>query len=86
VHACHVSYLSTELAGCLVGPRISCAARKLARTPRVTKKKRHEATIIVAMACMTIMVEDKGVLMRKLRFREFGVLRCKGSTYELHLR
>jgi len=55
--------------------------------PRLKKKKKgHEATIIVAMACMTIMVEDKRVLMRKLRFREFGVLRCKGSTYELHLR
>jgi hypothetical protein len=82
-----VSYLSTGLAGYLVGPEISCGARKLARTPQVKKKKKgHESTIIVAMACMTIMVEDKRVLMRKLRFREFGVLRCKGSTYELHLR
>jgi hypothetical protein len=82
-----VSYLSTGLAGYLVGPGISCGARKLARTPQVKKKKKgHESTIIVAMACMTIMVEDKRVLMRKLRFREFGVLRCKGSTYELHLR
>jgi len=34
-----VSYLSTGLAGCSVGPWISCGARKLARTPRVTKKK-----------------------------------------------
>jgi len=34
-----VSYLPTGLAGCSVGPGISCGARKLARTPRVTKKK-----------------------------------------------
>jgi len=33
-----VSYLSIRLAGCSVGPRISCGARKLARTPRVTQK------------------------------------------------
>ena len=32
-----VPYLSTGLAGCSVGPRISCAARKLARIPRVIK-------------------------------------------------
>jgi len=37
-----VSYLPTGLAGCSVGPGISCGARKLARTPRVTKKKRAE--------------------------------------------
>jgi hypothetical protein len=29
----------TRLAGCSVGPGISCDARKLAQTPRVTKKK-----------------------------------------------
>jgi len=34
-----VSYLPTGLAGCSVGPGISCGARKLARTLRVTKKK-----------------------------------------------
>jgi hypothetical protein len=42
MHACHprtVSYLPTGLAGCSVGPGISCGARKLTRTPRVTKKK-----------------------------------------------
>jgi len=36
-----VSYLSTGLAGCSVGSGISCGARKLARTPRVTKKKKY---------------------------------------------
>jgi len=34
-----VSYLSTGLAGYLVGPGISRGVRKLARTPRVIKKK-----------------------------------------------
>ena len=34
-----VFYLSTGLAGCSVDPGISCGARKLDRTPRVTKKK-----------------------------------------------
>ena len=34
-----VSYLPTGLAGCSVSPRISYVARKLARTPRVKKKK-----------------------------------------------
>jgi len=33
-----VSYLPTGLAGYSVGPGISCGARKLVRTPRVTKK------------------------------------------------
>lgn len=36
-----VSYLSTGLAGCSVGSGISCGVRKLARTPQVTKKKKH---------------------------------------------
>jgi len=36
-----VSYLPTGLAGCSVGPGISCGARKLARTPRVKKKKKE---------------------------------------------
>jgi hypothetical protein len=36
-----ISYLSTGLAGCSVDPGISCGARKLARTPRVTKKKKN---------------------------------------------
>jgi len=35
-----VSYLPTELAGCSVNPGISCGARKLARTPRIKKKKK----------------------------------------------
>jgi hypothetical protein len=37
-----VSYLFTGLAGCSVGPGISCGARKLARTHRVTKKKSYD--------------------------------------------
>jgi len=37
-----VSYLSTGLAGCSVGPEISCGACKLTRTPRVTKKKKEK--------------------------------------------
>jgi hypothetical protein len=37
-----VPYLSIGLAGCSVGPRISRSARKLARTPRVIKKKKRE--------------------------------------------
>ena len=37
-----MSYLSTGLAGCSVDPVISCGTRKLARTPRVTKKKKKE--------------------------------------------
>jgi len=32
----------TGLAGCSVGPGISCGARKLAQTPRFTKKKEEE--------------------------------------------
>jgi len=46
-----VFYLSTGLAGCSVGPGISCGARKLARTPRVTKKKKkvHESSLILIM-------------------------------------
>jgi hypothetical protein len=35
-----VFYLPAGLAGCSVDPGISCGARKLARTPRVTKKKK----------------------------------------------
>jgi len=35
-----VSYLPTELAGCLVGPRINHGACKLARTPHIIKKKK----------------------------------------------
>ena len=37
-----MSYLPTGLAGCSVDPGISCGTRKLARTPRVTKKKKKE--------------------------------------------
>ena len=36
-----VPYLPTGLAGCSVGPEISCDAHKLVRTSRVIKKKRH---------------------------------------------
>jgi len=38
-------YLSIGLAGYLVGPVISCGTRKLARTPRVTKKKKEPDAI-----------------------------------------
>jgi hypothetical protein len=34
--------LSTGLAGCSVGPEISRGTRKLARTPRVIKKKKKQ--------------------------------------------
>jgi hypothetical protein len=37
-----VSYQPTGLAGCLVGSGISCGVRKLARTPRVKKKKKRQ--------------------------------------------
>jgi hypothetical protein len=37
-----VSYLSTGLAGCSVGPEISRGTRKLARTLRVIKKKKKK--------------------------------------------
>jgi hypothetical protein len=33
--------LSIWLVECSVGPGISCGARKLARTPQVTKKKKE---------------------------------------------
>jgi hypothetical protein len=36
-----IFYLPTELAGYSVDPEISCGARKLARTPQVTKKKKN---------------------------------------------
>jgi hypothetical protein len=36
-----VSYLPTGLAGCSVGPGISCGARKLARTPRVANNNNN---------------------------------------------
>jgi hypothetical protein len=36
-----VFYLSTWLAGCSVGPEISCGARKLAQTPWISKKKKR---------------------------------------------
>ena len=37
-----VPYLPTGLAGCSVGPGLSCGARKLARTPRVIKKEKRK--------------------------------------------
>jgi len=48
-----VSYLPTGLAGCSVGPGISCGARKLARTPRVTKKKREKNRRIMGIMTIT---------------------------------
>jgi hypothetical protein len=30
-----------------VGPRISCGARKLVRTPRVTKKKKKKSELFI---------------------------------------
>jgi len=36
-----VSYLPTGLTGCSVGPGTSRGGRKLARTPRVIKKKKN---------------------------------------------
>jgi len=47
-----VSYLPTGLAGCSVGPGISYGARKLARTPRVTKKKKVRQNHIVLDHCL----------------------------------
>ena len=40
-----VPYLSTRLAGCSVGPRISRGARKLTRTPQVIKKKKKPKSL-----------------------------------------
>ena len=36
-----VSYLPTRLVGCSVDPGISRGVRKLTRTPRITKTKKH---------------------------------------------
>ena len=41
-----VLYLPTGLAGCSVDPGISCGGRKLARTPRVIKKKKKKKACI----------------------------------------
>ena len=40
-----MSYLSTGLAGCSVDPEISRGACKLARKPRVIKKKKKEKKV-----------------------------------------
>jgi hypothetical protein len=40
-----MSYLSTGLAGCSVGPEISRGTRKLTRTPRVIKKKKKKQEV-----------------------------------------
>jgi len=37
-----VYYMSTGLAGCLMGPKISRSVRKLTRTSRVIKKKKKK--------------------------------------------
>ena len=42
-----VFYLSTGFVGCLIGPGISCGARKLTWTPRVTKKKKKYIYIYI---------------------------------------
>jgi hypothetical protein len=62
-----VSYLPTGLAGCSVGPGISCGACKLARTPRVTKKKKNILVKIVKMSWKkkTILVEKIKVSRKK---------------------
>jgi hypothetical protein len=51
-----VSYLPTRLAGCSVGPGIGCGARKLARTPWVTKKKRRIKLKITKKHCSSIYI------------------------------
>jgi hypothetical protein len=38
-----VFYLLARLAGCSVGPGISCGARKLTRTPWIKKKKKESS-------------------------------------------
>jgi len=42
-----VPYMLTGLAGYSVGPEISCGARKLARIPRVKKKKKQSLTKLI---------------------------------------
>jgi len=54
-----VSYLSTWLVRCSVDPRISCGARKLARTSRVTKKKKMLAKQDLPILIFEIHVVDE---------------------------
>jgi len=49
-----VSYLPTGLAGCSVDSGISCDARKLAQTLRVTKKKTAIKTISTTLKTINI--------------------------------
>ena len=72
-----VSYLFTWLAGCSVGPGISCGARKLARTPRVTKKKRelkNEKVIhnFIFLVFKSIMVHLNFVFLWENTFKILG--------------
>jgi hypothetical protein len=48
-----MSYLFTGLAWYSVGPEISCGARKLARTPRVKKKKGKKNRRIMGIMTIT---------------------------------
>jgi hypothetical protein len=43
-----VPYMSTGLAGCLVGPRISCGTHKVVRTLRIIKKKERQLVALFA--------------------------------------
>jgi hypothetical protein len=55
-----VFYLPTGLAGCSVGPGISCGARKLTRTPRVTKKKKKKSSCTANFILQTISSNYEG--------------------------
>ena len=48
-----MSYLFTGLAGCSVGPRINRDACKLARTPRVIKKRKVYPYVFLLAATST---------------------------------
>jgi hypothetical protein len=68
-----VSYLPIGLAECSVDPRISCDARKLARTTRVTKKKKKnycyaKATINVFTVESTINT-NQNVIVKSSNFK-----------------
>ena len=51
-----VPYMLTGLAGCSVSPMISCGARKLTRTTRVTKKKKKEKRLIIIIIIITFNI------------------------------
>jgi len=69
-----VPYLSTGLAGCSVGPGISCGARKLARTLRVIKKKKK---------CQTIFISQNSGLLKGLiwllTLKFIGLIEMRGN-------